>query len=110
MLSDLLENSGASIITASNGKEALQKLKENPDINLVLMDIMMPELNSLDATREIKKDDSTKNIPVIALTAKAMPQDREDALDAGCDDYISKPIKPETLLAIIDSWLKKSKL
>jgi len=109
VLTDLLEDSGASIITASNGKEALQKLKENPDINLVLMDIMMPELNGLDATREIRKDDSTKNLPVIALTAKAMPQDRQDALDAGCNDYVTKPIKSEILLAIIDGWLKKSK-
>lgn len=104
-LSSLLEDKGIKIIAAKNGIDGIKKLKENPDINLVLMDIMMPEMDGYEATREIRKIEKYKKLPIIALTAKAMKEDREKCIAAGANDYLSKPVDTEKLLSLLRVWL-----
>lgn len=95
----VLEEYGTNIIWAKDGKSSIVYCKENPNIDMVLMDINMPEMNGYEATKEIKK--FSPNLPVIAQTAFAIAGDREKAIDAGCDDYISKPIDRNELLDLI---------
>ena len=95
------------VITASNGQEAIDILNENIDTDIVLMDVMMPIMDGYEATSKIKSNQKTKDIPVIALTAKAMDEDRKIALDAGCNDYTTKPIKMDILMNIMKSWIDK---
>ena len=104
-LSGLLEESGMEILRASDGQKSLEVLQENPDIDIVLMDIMMPIMDGYEACRRIRKMSKFKKIPIIALTAKAMKEDRQLCLDAGASDYLSKPIDPERLMSIIRAWL-----
>jgi signal transduction histidine kinase/CheY-like chemotaxis protein len=104
-ISRVLEPHGAKLEIARNGKEALAALEQRTDIDLVLMDIMMPEMDGLEATREIRKRDAIAKVPIIALTAKAMPDDRQRCLDAGANDYITKPIDIEKLLSLVRIWL-----
>jgi CheY-like chemotaxis protein/signal transduction histidine kinase/CHASE3 domain sensor protein len=104
-LSSVLLDKGMQIVEAENGKVALQRLEEQPDINVVLMDIMMPEMDGYEATRRIRKDPRFTRLPIIALTAKAMKGDREDCLRAGASDYISKPVDTERLLSLLRVWL-----
>jgi len=111
-LASLLESKGAKLRFARNGKEALAALESAaaPDgvaVDLVLMDIMMPEMDGLTATREIRKKSVWKRLPIIALTAKAMPNDREECLRAGADDYIAKPLDVDKLLSLIKVWIPK---
>ncbi|MGX2041812.1 response regulator [Methylocaldum sp. MU1018] len=111
-LSSLLEPKGARVRIARNGKEALQVLERalhEPDaaVDLVLMDVMMPEMDGLTATREIRKRPEWKNLPIIALTAKAMPDDRAMCLQAGANDYIAKPIDIDKLVSLIRVWMPK---
>jgi CheY-like chemotaxis protein/signal transduction histidine kinase len=111
-LASVLEGKGAKLRFARNGKEALAALEsaEAPGgiaVDLVLMDIMMPEMDGLTATREIRKKTDWKRLPIIALTAKAMPNDREDCLRAGADDYIAKPLDIDKLLSLIKVWIPK---
>jgi CheY-like chemotaxis protein len=111
-LASLLEGKGAKLRFARNGKEALAVLEssEGPAgvaVDLVLMDIMMPEMDGLAATREIRKKPAWKQLPIIALTAKAMPNDRDDCLAAGADDYIAKPLDIDKLLSLIKVWIPK---
>ncbi|MFO7828313.1 MAG: transporter substrate-binding domain-containing protein [Bacteroidales bacterium] len=103
-LAMLLKNKGMNLLKAVNGNEAIELCKTRDDIDLILMDIKMPGMNGLEATMEIKKIKPT--IPVIIQTAYAMQNDERLSLQAGCDDYISKPIKREKLLSILDKWLK----
>jgi len=91
-------------ITAENGEEAVSKAKEFLPV-LILMDIQLPLLSGLDAAKQIKAEPKLADVPVIALTARAMKGDKEKILSAGCDDYISKPIDPKTLLEVIEKWL-----
>ncbi|TWX49263.1 response regulator [Colwellia hornerae] len=105
VLSEALGSKGAEIITANNGKEAVDTLDEHSDIDVILMDIMMPVMNGYEATKIIKSNASTKHIPIIAVTAKAMAEDQVKALEAGCDDYISKPLKMDISLGIVKSWI-----
>ena len=101
MLSRRLIKKGYVVIIAVNGKEAIDKsIEEKPDI--VLMDLSLPIINGWDATREIKSNQETSNIPIIALTAHAMAEDRKKALDAGCDEYDTKPIEFDGLLEKIN--------
>lgn len=104
-LSSVLEMHGMKILFAENGREALEMLAENEDIDLVLMDIMMPEMDGYEAIKRIRLDDKRKELPVIALTAKAMKEDREKCLEAGASDYIMKPVHSDQLLSLISVWL-----
>ncbi len=104
-LSAVLEDAGFSIEIATNGREAIDKLEDNPEIELILMDVMMPEMDGIEATRRIRQVPRWANIPIIAVTAKAMQGDREQCLEAGANDYISKPVDVDKLLSLIKVWL-----
>ncbi len=106
-LSSVLEPKGAKIEIARNGREALEHLAANPSIDLVLMDIMMPEMDGLAATREIRKNPRFDRLPIIALTAKAMADDRESCMAAGANDYIAKPLDVDKLLSLTRVWMPK---
>ena len=104
-LTTALEEEGLQCLTAENGKEALRVLKEQPGIDIVLMDVMMPEMDGYEATQEIRKIDKFSKLPIIALTAKAMKGDREKCLEAGMSDYIAKPVNIDQLLSLMRVWL-----
>jgi CheY-like chemotaxis protein len=104
-LSKILEERGMEIIKAENGKVALELLNIHSDIDLVLMDIMMPEMDGYDAMKQIRSQEKFKSLPVIALTAKAMKEDKQKCIDAGANDYITKPIDVERLLSLMRVWL-----
>jgi CheY-like chemotaxis protein/CHASE3 domain sensor protein len=107
-LTSALEHKGAVVETARNGLEALAKLRAAPsDIDLVLMDIMMPEMDGFTATREIRKDPRWQKLPVIAVTAKAMKEDQQRCLEAGANDYLAKPIELERLFSLLRVWMPK---
>jgi HAMP domain-containing protein/CheY-like chemotaxis protein/signal transduction histidine kinase len=104
-LTSVLESHGMSVLFAENGRAALEVLRDNPDIDLVLMDVMMPELDGYETTRAIRGMDSFRGLPIIAVTAKAMMGDREKMLEAGASDYITKPVDTEQLLSLMRVWL-----
>ncbi|HWA72682.1 MAG TPA: response regulator [Polyangiaceae bacterium] len=106
-LSSLLEPKGAKVLIARNGQQALSMLEQNPGVDLVLMDVMMPEMDGIEATRRIRKRPDWRDLPIIALTAKAMSNDREDCLRAGANDYIAKPLDVDTLLSLCRVWIRK---
>ncbi|RZL09173.1 MAG: response regulator [Rubrivivax sp.] len=106
-LSKVLEPMGAQLAIARNGKEALSKLADMPEIDLVLMDIMMPEMDGLTAMKLIRERPAWARLPIIALTAKAMADDRAACLAAGADDYIAKPIDVERLLSLCRVWMTR---
>lgn len=107
-LSSALSDKNIVIYEAENGFEALKQLNEFPDIDLVLMDIMMPEMDGFEAMRRIRKDPRFYDLPIIALTAKAMKGDREECLKAGANDYIPKPVDMEKLFSLLRVWLYKN--
>lgn len=106
-LTSALEAKGLQIRAARNGIEALEALNEFSDIDLILMDIMMPKMDGFEAMSRIRKssDDRLRNIPIVALTAKAMKEDHEKCMDAGASDYISKPINLDNLSTVLKVWL-----
>lgn len=104
-LSSLLELHEMDITVAYNGKEAIEKLQTEEGIDLVLMDIMMPEMDGIEATQEIRKMYEFRDLPIIALTAKAMKGDKEKCLKAGVSDYITKPVDTDKLLTLLRVWL-----
>lgn len=106
-LSAALNSKGAIITTAFNGIEALNAMEEQPDFDIVLMDIMMPEMDGFEATKKIRENSKWKNLPIIALTAKAMKGDRDEILKAGASDYQSKPIDIQKLISLISIWIYK---
>jgi CheY-like chemotaxis protein len=107
-LTSALEQKGADVEVARNGLEALQKLRDmDGDADLVLMDVMMPEMDGLTATREIRKNPQWQKLPVIAVTAKAMKEDQEKCLAAGANDYLAKPIELERLFSLMRVWMPK---
>ncbi len=106
-LASLLEPKGAKVEIARNGREALDKLSAGPAVDLVLMDVMMPEMDGLQATRAIRARPDLAKLPVIALTAKAMTDDRENCLAAGANDYIAKPLDIDKLLSLVRVWMPK---
>ena len=106
-LSKILIERGMEIIKAENGKYALETLDNHPDIDLVLMDIMMPEMDGYEAMRQIRSQKKYQGLPVIALTAKAMNNDKQKCIDAGANDYIAKPIDVERLLSLMRVWMSK---
>ena len=100
-LTSALEQKGATVFVGRNGKEALDKLDQDPKMDLVLMDIMMPEMDGYEATRKIRKQKRFAELPIIAVTAKAMKDDQKNCLEAGANDYVSKPVDLEKLLSLI---------
>jgi CheY-like chemotaxis protein len=106
-LVNVLEEEGMKCLTAENGAVAVKMLKENPSIDIVLMDVMMPEMDGFEATRTIRGITKFGKLPIIALTAKAMKGDREKCLSAGMSDYIAKPVNIDQLLSLIRVWLYK---
>lgn len=104
-ISAALEPLKIKVLFAENGLEALKKFKENNDIDLILMDIMMPEMDGYETMKLIRQTPEIIDVPIIALTAKAMKGDREKCLEAGASDYISKPLDIDTLISLIRVWL-----
>jgi CheY-like chemotaxis protein len=100
-LTGALEQHGMTVLSAENGRDGIDTLKNNPDIDVVLMDIMMPELDGYDTIRIVRDLEEFENLPIIAVTAKAMKGDREKCMEAGASDYISKPVNIEQLLSLI---------
>jgi hypothetical protein len=94
-----------NILSAETGKTALDVLQANPDIDVVLMDIMMPDMDGYDTMRAIRKLAKFRTLPIIALTAKAMKGDREKCIEAGASDYIAKPVDTDQLLSLLRLWL-----
>lgn len=108
LLSRKLRRNGYDTVTAMDGREAISlAISTIPD--LILMDMSLPEIDGWEATRQLKSDNITKNIPIISLTAHAMPEDRAKALAAGCDEYETKPIVFETLFSKMESLLQSRK-
>jgi PAS domain S-box-containing protein len=101
----LLSESGMKPVKAANGEKALQLLDEQPDIDLVLMDIMMPVMDGYETMRRIRAQERFRNLPLIVLSAKAMPEDRKRCLDAGANDYLSKPLDQDRLFSMMQVWL-----
>ncbi|HEX8848305.1 MAG TPA: response regulator, partial [Gemmatimonadaceae bacterium] len=104
-LTSVLEDHGMQVRFAENGKDAIAELEKDPNVDLVLMDIMMPEMDGYDTTREIRRNPKFRSLPIIALTAKAMKGDREKTIAAGASDYITKPVDTEQLLSLMRVWL-----
>lgn len=104
-LTGILEETGAELFTAYNGREALDKLKQHPDIDLILMDIMMPVMNGYEAIKIIRRDNSKDQLPIIAVTAKSQNGDRQQCLDAGANDYLSKPIDTDQLMQLMKIFI-----
>ncbi|HKP00781.1 MAG TPA: response regulator, partial [Nitrospiraceae bacterium] len=104
-LTSLLENQEMEVISATNGRSAIEIVTKTPDLSMVLMDIMMPEMDGYATIREIRTVPEFRMIPILALTAKAMKGDREKCLDAGASDYIAKPVNTDQLLSLMRVWL-----
>jgi HAMP domain-containing protein/CheY-like chemotaxis protein/signal transduction histidine kinase len=106
-LSSVLERRGMRVLTATTGKEAISRLQATPDVAIVLMDIMMPEMDGYQTVRAIRANARWRRLPIVALTAKAMKGDREKCLEAGASDYLAKPVNTEQLLAALRLWLHR---
>ncbi len=107
-ITSVLESRKINVITAENGRIAVQLLTENPDVDLVLMDTMMPEMDGMEATKTIRNIPQFEKLPILSLTAKAMKGDREKCLEAGASDYITKPVDADKLLAFMHFWMNKT--
>jgi CheY-like chemotaxis protein len=106
-LSTVLEEHEMVIVSADNGHDAITILQNYSDVDIVLMDIMMPEMDGMETMREIRKVPRLKNLPIVAVTAKAMKGDREKCIEAGAWDYLSKPVDTEQMLAVLRAWLHR---
>jgi CheY-like chemotaxis protein len=104
-LTSLLESQEMEVISATNGRQAIELIQHTPDLSMVLMDIMMPEMDGYETMREIRGMPPFRTLPMLALTAKAMKGDREKCLDAGASDYIAKPVNTDQLLSLMRVWL-----
>ncbi len=104
-LTSMLERHQLVVLSAENGREGLELLEKEPDIHIVLMDIMMPEMDGYEAMVAIRQNPRFESLPVIALTAKAMKGDREKCIEAGASDYITKPVDIQQLLSLLRVWL-----
>jgi CheY-like chemotaxis protein len=104
-LTKALETFQMKVVSAVDGKEALRQLQEHPEVDIVLMDMMMPEMDGYESTKRIKANPAFRKLPVIAVTAKAMTGDREKCIEAGASDYISKPVDIDQLLSLLRVWL-----
>ncbi|GAA4465957.1 HAMP domain-containing protein [Nibrella saemangeumensis] len=106
-LTTAFERYDLNVITAESGQEAIHILSENKQIDMVLMDIMMPEMDGYETTQKIRREHKNNSLPIIAVTAKAMKGDREKCIEAGASDYITKPVKIDQLLSLMRIWLYK---
>jgi signal transduction histidine kinase/CheY-like chemotaxis protein/HAMP domain-containing protein len=106
-LATVLDDQGMVIVSADNGRDAIRLVQEDPTIDIVLMDIMMPEMDGIATMKEIRKLQRGKNLPIVAVTAKAMKGDREKCIEAGAWDYLSKPVDTAHMLVVLRSWLCK---
>ncbi|HWF40385.1 MAG TPA: HAMP domain-containing protein, partial [Candidatus Acidoferrales bacterium] len=106
-LSSVLERRGMSVLTANTGREAIAMLESTPDMAIVLMDIMMPEMDGYETMQVIRQNPALRRLPIIALTAKAMKGDREKCLEAGASEYLAKPVNTEQLLSALRMWLHR---
>jgi HAMP domain-containing protein/CheY-like chemotaxis protein/signal transduction histidine kinase len=106
-LSSVLERRGMQVLTSTTGNEAIELIESTPDLAIVLMDIMMPEMDGYQTIEEIRKTPAHRRLPIIALTAKAMKGDREKCLEAGASDYLAKPVNTEQLLSSLRMWLHR---
>ncbi|MHB8412055.1 MAG: HAMP domain-containing protein [Candidatus Acidiferrales bacterium] len=106
-LSSVLERRGMTVLTAGTGREAVKTLESTPDVAIVLMDIMMPEMDGYETMQVIRQNPSLRRLPIIALTAKAMKGDREKCLEAGASEYLAKPVNTEQLLSALRMWLHR---
>jgi CheY-like chemotaxis protein len=104
-LTSVLEEHGMEVAFAENGKDALAQLDKSPTVDIILMDVMMPEMDGYETTRAIRERPEWRATPIIALTAKAMKGDREKCIAAGASDYITKPVDTEQLLSLMRVWL-----
>jgi CheY-like chemotaxis protein len=96
-----------NVLTATTGSEAIQIIEATPDLAIVLMDIMMPEMDGYQTIEKIRQNARLRRLPIIALTAKAMKGDREKCLEAGASDYLAKPVNTEQLLSALRMWLHR---
>ncbi|GAC1608432.1 MAG: hypothetical protein NVS4B10_23730 [Myxococcales bacterium] len=106
-LTSVLESHGLSVVYAENGNAGLAALGKNADVDLVLMDVMMPEMDGYETMRAIRKHPAHKALPIIAITAKALKEDREKCITAGASDYIPKPVDTDKLLDLIRLWTRR---
>ena len=106
-LSSVLERRGMAVLTAGTGREAIAMLESTPDLAIVLMDIMMPEMDGYETMQVIRQNASLRRLPIVALTARAMKGDREKCLEAGASDYLAKPVNTEQLLSALRMWLHR---
>jgi CheY-like chemotaxis protein len=106
-LSSVLERRGMTVLTAGTGREAISMLESTPDMAIVLMDIMMPEMDGYETMQVIRQNPSLRRLPIVALTAKAMKGDREKCLEAGASEYLAKPVNTEQLLSALRMWLHR---
>ncbi|HXC39759.1 MAG TPA: HAMP domain-containing protein [Burkholderiales bacterium] len=104
-LTTLLENQDIEVVSANSGRAAIDIVQASPDLDMVLMDIMMPDMDGYETTRQIRASQNSRTLPILALTAKAMKGDREKCLDAGASDYIAKPVNTDQLLSLMRVWL-----
>jgi CheY-like chemotaxis protein len=106
-LSSVLERRGMRVLAATTGGEAVELVQSTPDLAIVLMDIMMPEMDGYQTIAAIRENPAFRRLPIIALTAKAMKGDREKCLESGASEYLAKPVNTEQLLTAMRSWLHR---
>ncbi|HET9298649.1 MAG TPA: response regulator, partial [Candidatus Polarisedimenticolaceae bacterium] len=104
-MTSLLERHRMRVVSAENGREALERLQSTPEVAVVLMDIMLPEMDGYETTRAIRRMSEYQSLPILALTAKAMKGDREKCIEAGASDYVAKPVESDHLLSMLRTWL-----
>jgi CheY-like chemotaxis protein len=106
-LTSVLEREQMAVLSAENGRAAIEILQATPDVDVVLMDIMMPGMDGYDTMRAIRKMAKFRHLPIVAVTAKAMKGDREKTIEAGAWDYLSKPVDSAQMLGVLRAWLRR---
>jgi CheY-like chemotaxis protein len=106
-LTSLLEDHNLQVVHAENGRAGIELLKKTPDVDLVLMDIMMPEMDGYETMKAIREVPEFRSLPIVALTAKAMKGDRAKCIEAGASDYITKPVDLEQLFSVLRVWISR---
>jgi CheY-like chemotaxis protein len=105
-MTSVLEKQEMTVVSAENGQAAIELLARTLDVDIVLMDVMMPGMDGYETMRAIRKMAEFRTLPIVAITAKAMKGDREKTIEAGAWDYLAKPIEPDRMLAVLRAWLR----